>query len=122
VVPKIREVDDLFRKHPALREIIREAHPEACFRERVGRPMNYSKKKREGQDEDRRRCAKDFYDLGEILKLDEIFTRGRKEGLKPDDIVDAAVACWSALRLATRKGRSLIEAAIALDLPMTIWV
>jgi Protein of unknown function (DUF429) len=78
VVPKIREVDDLFRKHPALREIIREAHPEACFRERVGRPMNYSKKKREGQDEDRRRCAKDFTIWARSL----IWTRSSREAAR----------------------------------------
>jgi predicted RNase H-like nuclease len=118
IVPKIREVDDLLRTRPALREIIHEVHPEVCFRELAGAPMKYSKKKREGQDERKRALRQSFPDL------DEILTRGRKEGLASEDIVDAAAACCSALRLAAGEGRSLIE-PVPRDragLPMTIWV
>ena len=118
IVPKIREVDDLLRTRPALREIIHEVHPEVCFRELAGAPMKYSKKKREGQDERQRALRQSFPDL------DEILTRGRKEGLASEDIVDAAAQCWSALRLAAGEGRSLIE-PVPRDragLPMTIWV
>ena len=118
IVPKIKEVDDLLQVRPALREIFHEVHPEVCFRELADRPMDYSKKKREGQDERRRALHQSFH------YLDEILTRGHKVGLAPADILDAAVACWSALRLADGKGRSLIE-PIPRDragLPMTIWV
>ncbi len=53
-----------------------------------------------------------------------IVNDGRKEGLPLEDILDATVACWSALRLAEGKGRSLIEPVPrdTAGLPMTIWV
>ena len=56
--------------------------------------------------------------------LDAIVNDGRKEGLPIEDILDATVACWSALRLADGKGRSLVEPVPhdTTRLPMTIWV
>jgi predicted RNase H-like nuclease len=56
--------------------------------------------------------------------LDVIEKTGRGLGLPVEDILDATVACWSALRLAVGQGRSLPD-AIPLDitgLPMAIWV
>jgi predicted RNase H-like nuclease len=56
--------------------------------------------------------------------LDAILSAGKKEGLLREDILDAAIAYWSALRLADGKGRSLIEPVPhdTTGLPMTIWV
>ncbi len=76
IVDKIKQVDDLLRTRPALREVVREVHPEVCFRELAGRPMDYSKKKREGQDERRRALRQCFHGLD----LDEILTAGRETG------------------------------------------
>lgn len=119
IIDKIKEVDDLLQTHPALHEIVHEVHPEVCFCELAGKPMDHSKKNREGQDERQRWLRKGFCDL------DDIIARGRKEeGLAAEDVVDAAVACWSAIRLADGKGRSLIEPVPRdrVGLPMTIWV
>jgi predicted RNase H-like nuclease len=119
IVCKIFEVDDLLRTRPTLRDVVREVHPEVSFCELAGRPMDHSKGKREGRDERRRALLQSFPDLDELVK------RGRNaEGLAPEDIMDAVVACWSALRLADGTGRSLI-APVPHDsagLPMTIWV
>jgi predicted RNase H-like nuclease len=49
---------------------------------------------------------------------------GRDQGLPMEDILDATVACWSAIRLAGGYGRSLPD-AVPRDitgLPMAIWV
>src|SRR5271165_5731978 len=118
IVCKIFEVDDLLRTRPALRDVVREVHPEVSFCELAGRPMDHSKRKREGRDERRRALLQCF------PTLDELVTRGRKaEGLAPEDIMDAVAACWSALRLADGRGRSLIEPVPrdSAGLPMTIW-
>jgi predicted RNase H-like nuclease len=52
IVPKIREIDTLLCGHGALRGVLRECHPELCFRALDGKQaMHYNKKKREGQQE-----------------------------------------------------------------------
>ena len=86
--------------------------------ELVGRPMHHPKKKPEGRDERRQALSQQFPDL------DAIIDAGREQGLPREDILDATVACWSALRLACGKGRSLIEPVPrdTTGLPMTIWV
>jgi predicted RNase H-like nuclease len=118
ILPKIREVDDFLRARPELHEVVREVHPEVCFCELVGHPMNYSKKKQSGREERRQALRRCFPDLDAILDA------GRVAGLPLEDILDATVACWSALRLADGKGRSLIEPVLhdTTGLPMTIWV
>jgi predicted RNase H-like nuclease len=53
-----------------------------------------------------------------------IVKTGRDQGLPIEDILDATVACWSALRMVSGKSRSLPE-AVPFDitgLPMAIWV
>lgn len=118
ILPKIREVDNLLQARPQLREVVREVHPEVCFCELAGRPMVYSKKKQTGRKERVQVLSQPFPDL------DAIVNDGRKEGLPIEDILDATVACWSALRLADGKGRSLVEPVPhdTTRLPMTIWV
>ncbi len=48
LVPKIREVDQLLRREPAFRNILREAHPELCLWGLAGGPMPDNKKTRDG--------------------------------------------------------------------------
>jgi len=118
ILPKIREVDDLLQMHRELRDVVREVHPEVCFCELAGQPMTYKKSKPEGRKERQRALGRCFPDLDMIVKT------GREQGLPLEDILDAAVACWSALRLAVGKGRSLVQ-PVPCDqtgLPMTIWV
>ncbi len=115
---KIKEVDVLLRTRPELQDIVREVHPEVCFCELTGYPMTYPKRQRQGR-VDRMKALRDcFPTLEVILEL------GREKRLPRGDILDAAVACWSALRLAKGKWRSLVEPVPkdTLGLPMTIWV
>ncbi len=118
ILPKIREADELLQARPDLREVVREVHPEVCFSELVGMPMTHHKASLLGREERRRALAPSFPELHTIEKA------GRDQGLPIEDILDAMVACWSALRLVGGKGRSLPDVA-PLDvtgLPMAIWV
>ena len=97
---KIKEVDVLLRVRPELRDVVREVHPEMCFCELTGHPMAYSKGKRQGREDRIEALRHCFPALEAVLEL------GQEKRLPRGDIVDATAACWSALRLAERKGRS----------------
>jgi predicted RNase H-like nuclease len=119
ILPKIREVDDLLQTRPDLPNIVREVHPEVCFRELAGgHPMKHHKSKPGGSEERLQLLRQCFPDL------DTIVISGRKIGLPLEDILDATVACWSALRIVAGKERSLVEPVPrdTTGLPMTIWV
>jgi predicted RNase H-like nuclease len=115
---KIEEVDRLLRTRRELRDVVREVHPEVSFLELTGDLMAHSKRKREGR-EDRKQALRQCFP-----GIDAILDKGHGEGLPLVDILDAAVACWSAVRLAEGKGRSLVNPipCDAMELPMTIWV
>jgi predicted RNase H-like nuclease len=118
ILPKIREIDCLLQRRPALRDVVREVHPEVCFAELVGHPMTHRKASLPGREERRRALRLCFPDQRVIENA------GRDQGLPVEDILDATVACWSALRLAVGTGRSL-PTPIPLDstgLPMAIWI
>ena len=118
ILPKIREVDELLHTRPELCEVVREVHPEVSFRELAGEPMKHPKASRLGREERRRALSGYFPELQVIEKS------GRDQGVPVEDILDATVACWSALRLVGGKGRSL-PPTVPLDttgLPMAIWV
>jgi predicted RNase H-like nuclease len=109
IVPKIKEADDLLSLRPELRSIIREVHPEVCFRELAGKPMEFAKSNLAGRVERRNALARDF-------DVDAIIEQGRREKLSMVDTLDALVACWSAMRLAADKGRKIVPDE------KTIWV
>lgn len=118
ILPKIREVDELLQERLELREVVREVHPEVCFSELVGNPMTYHKASILGRDERKQALMRPFPELHVIEKA------GRDQGLPIEDILDATVACWSALRLVEGRGHSLPD-AVSLDttrLRMAIWV
>jgi predicted RNase H-like nuclease len=118
IFPKIIEVDALLQTRPQLRDLTFEVHPEICFAELGGRPLTHRKSSRLGRQERRELLAGAFPDFEALEK------NGREQRLPIEDILDALVACWSALRLASGKARKLTE-TIARDrtgLPMTIWV
>ena len=119
ILPKIREVDNLVRSRPELRDIVREVHPELSFCELEGRPMDVSKRKRQGREHRKQALRRSFPDLDTILKAGQ-----EEEHLTIEDILDATVACWSAIRLAEGRGRSIIEPVPrdSVGLLMTIWV
>ena len=116
--PKIKEVDDLLQSRRKLRDVVREVHPEVCFRELVGEPMLHRKGSTAGREERRLALTRVFPDLGVIKR------GGRALGLPIEDVWDAAVACWSAVRLAKGEARSLPDHIPfdATGLPMAIWV
>jgi predicted RNase H-like nuclease len=118
IVSRIKQVDDLLQNRPELRNVVREVHPEVCFCELAGQPMRYPKSKKPGREERERALRSCFPNFEAVIKA------GREKRLPLTDVLDAAVACWSALRLAVGKGRSLIEPIPqdATGLPMTIWV
>jgi predicted RNase H-like nuclease len=118
ILPKIKEVDALLQTRPELRGLVREVHPEVCFCELVGKPMTYRKTSAQGREERQRALAPSFPELPEIEKA------GRDQRLPIEDILDATVACWSALRLAGGMGRSLpnVVPIDSVGFPMAIWV
>ncbi|MBM3546071.1 MAG: DUF429 domain-containing protein [Alphaproteobacteria bacterium] len=118
ILPKIKEVDELLGERPELRKVVREVHPEVCFRELAGKPMIHHKASVKGRDERRCVLTSSFADWHLVEKS------GRNQGIPIEDILDAGVACWSALRLADNKGRSLPDTVPhdGTGLPMAIWV
>lgn len=60
ILQKIKEVDDLLQARPDLRDVVREVHPEVCFCELAGHPMDYPKSKRKGRDERRQPLGQVF--------------------------------------------------------------
>ncbi len=118
ILDKIKEADDLLQSRPGLRRVVRAVHPEVSFAELAGGPMVYRKSSAAGREERRRVLVRCFPELGVIEKT------GRASGLPTEDILDAAVSAWSALRLAEGRGRSLPN-VVTFDvtgLPMAIWV
>ncbi len=118
ILPKIKEVDELLQMRPELRRVVREVHPEICFRELAGQPMIHRKSTISGREERRSALRHLFPDL-EAVEL-----AGRVQRLPVEDILDAAVACWSALRIAMGRARCL-PGSVPLDataLPMGMWV
>jgi predicted RNase H-like nuclease len=91
---KIAEVNALMT--PELQERVVEVHPEASFMALAGHPMVHRKSRLNGYDE---RRAYLEHELG--LKIPERrFARAIAPQAKPDDLLDAIVAAWTALRVA----------------------
>ncbi len=97
IVGKIKEVDEMIGKNPSLGEVIREIHPELSFFFLNNQsPLAHSKKTRPGYQE-RYSLLKPIF--GKFL--DYTLYEARKAGCRPDDILDAVVALWSAERVLT---------------------
>lgn len=96
IVPKIREMDEFLRRHPAFRARVREVHPEVSFCFMAGgQPLRYSKKKPGGREE-RRRLLKPFFGK----TLNEARADRIKSAVAEDDVLDAFAAVWTAERIA----------------------
>ena len=118
ILPKISEIDALLQTRIELRALVREVHPEVSFAELAGRPMVHRKTSLAGREERRTALTSVFPNLSVVEDA------GRKQGLPIEDILDAAVACWSASRLAAGTGRALPETITedSTGLPMVIWI
>ncbi len=96
IFPKVAEVNRLVT--PQVQERVVEVHPEVSFWALAGhQPMLHPKKTQEGFEERRNH-------LSEVFENVELPTRQKAEQIarpaKADDILDAIVAAWTALRFA----------------------
>jgi predicted RNase H-like nuclease len=92
---KLREANECRHHRPGL---LYEVHPEVSFRHLAGAPLPYAKTCWNGQAL-RRRLLRDHG----IEVPDDLGAAGRAA---PDDVLDAAVAAWSAQRIATGRAVS----------------
>jgi predicted RNase H-like nuclease len=101
IVDKIREVDDLLRRHPAYRTVVREVHPELCFAAlNGGRAVARSKHTAPGL---ARRVALVRAWCGQAVV--RALAERRALGCGADDIVDAFATLWTADRI--QRGRAI---------------
>ena len=90
IAGKIKQVDDVMTRE--CQEWAFEVHPEICFWAlNKGQPMRHSKKRKEGRVERRDLLEPEF--PGIQSHLDNL-----PPHVGPDDLLDAAVAAWTALR------------------------
>lgn len=95
ISPKIKEVDRLLLSMRGQDHGIREVHPEVCFWALDDRnPMKHSKASNEGRNE--RIRILEQYEIGISTLLANALSSTFRKDLKPDDILDAAVALVTA--------------------------
>ena len=101
IASKIKQVDDAIT--PQCQEWMFEAHPEVCFWALAGRrPMAYGKKTKSGVEERLGLLRPVFPDI-------EHYVQNRPPGVAKDDLLDSAVAAWTALRILKREARRVCE-------------
>ena len=111
LLDKIREVDDLLQASPKARRLVRETHPEVCFRafhRDQGKPMLSSKKKREGKEE-RRNVLTELWP-GSMAALRDARAKAHADGLNSrdvaeDDMLDAMACALTAALILEDKSR-----------------
>lgn len=123
IMPKIREVDRLMT--PERQGIVYESHPELAFRSLTGAPLQHNKKTHEGREE--RLRALEHTPGGLFHKIRQVYenalTTYKRGQFAPDDLLDASVLAWIALRIAHAQA-SRLPADPPLDqkgLRMEIW-
>jgi predicted RNase H-like nuclease len=95
ILNKIREVNDLLSRNPALQNRVREIHPEVCFATwNAGNPMLHRKSRQAGRLE--REALIDSVWPRERERISSLL-RGRR--YEPDDLNDAFAALWTARRI-----------------------
>jgi predicted RNase H-like nuclease len=99
---KIKRVDDAMT--PERQQWAFEVHPEVCFWKLNGeRPMRHNKKTEPGRDERLDLLRTEFPDIQRHLVND------RPPGVGKDDLLDAAAAAWTALRLSNGEAHRVCE-------------
>ena len=99
ILPKMREVDRLMT--PALQQRVYEAHPELAFRSLAGHPLASRKKTLAGREE-RLHLLEHipsplFQDIRSTYQY--ALQDYKRTQVAPDDILDACVLVWTALRI-----------------------
>jgi predicted RNase H-like nuclease len=114
IASKIKQVDDIIT--PERQKWAFEVHPEVCFWALAGeRSMKHRKKSKEGVNE---RLGL----LRSIFQNIEIHLQNRPAHVGKDDLLDAAVAAWTAQRLWNREALQVCKAELdANGLQTTIW-
>ena len=103
IVQKIRDVDQVLCQDLNLQSRVREVHPELSFFTLAGgRPMRYSKKKKEGKDE-RYRLLEPWF--GQALQT--VLKQRKHLASTEDDILDAFATLWTAERIASGIARTI---------------
>jgi predicted RNase H-like nuclease len=101
IAPKIKQVDDAIT--PECQQWAFEVHPEVCFWALAGgHPMTHRKKVSDGVDERLVLLRTVFPDIDQHLQH-------RPLGVAKDDLLDAAVAAWTALRLHKDEAQRVCE-------------
>jgi predicted RNase H-like nuclease len=110
LVPRIREVD-LWKEDRRILEV----HPELSFRHLSARPLGHGKKTWRGQTIRRR-----LLEGAGIVLPDDLATAN---SVPPDDVLDAAIASWTALRAARGEAIRIPQTSEQLDgsRPIAIW-
>ncbi|MCC6677148.1 MAG: DUF429 domain-containing protein [Phycisphaerales bacterium] len=91
--PRIREVDEFLRATPEARHVVRECHPEICFRGLAGRIIGENKLTQAGFEA---RAAGLRRIVPEARDVVRAITARLPNAVKPDDVLDALVAAWTA--------------------------
>ena len=94
IMPRIREVDDLLHDNGRARKIVREVHPEVCFRGFAGRAMEFKKDTPDGYTE--RIAVLRSIRPDVAREIEDMVTRFRGPDVARDDIVDAMAAAITA--------------------------
>jgi predicted RNase H-like nuclease len=103
ITRKVHEVDIALEQVPETSDRVYEVHPELCFASmNEGRPMQFGKKKREGRAERLAILTRVFGNAPDRLMSEH--TRSR---VGVDDVLDALVALWSAMRIGRGAAESL---------------
>ncbi len=93
ILPKIIEVDRLMS--PNLQEIIKEVHPELSFWKMGGEtPLLYSKRVGKGRQERINLLSRVGHN-----NIHSVFNNYSRSEVDVNDIIDAAAACWTAIRI-----------------------
>ena len=114
IIPKIKQVDDAITTESQRWAF--EVHPEVCFWALAGeRPMAHGKKTKAGVNERLDLLRPVFPDIERHLQ-------NRRAGVGRDDLLDAAVAAWTALRISKCEAKRVCELERdAKGLEATIW-
>src|SRR5262245_24803223 len=99
ILPKIREVDRVMT--PTLQQRVYEAHPELAFQSLAGHPIQDRKKTVAGREERLRVLENIPSPLfhGIRTAFGHILHTYKRTDVAPDDILDAYVLVWTALRI-----------------------
>lgn len=113
IIPKIRELDLFFKKHPEMHRILMESHPEVGFWAMgPALPMAYNKRTPEGRKE--RMAVLGAVDERVITLLEQAVAELCGDGVSEDDLIDAACLCLMA-RHCYEKGMHVLPAEKQFD-------